>query len=67
MKINNPLEIKFPFNVNNEKDYNFMINRLDKLGYTRLQFNKKLKFKYPVRFICINNHPNYPQYIIYND
>lgn len=65
MKVNNPLELKFPFNVYSEKEYYFMVNRLDRLGYKRIQFNKKLTFKFPIRFICINNNPNFLQYMIY--
>jgi len=35
MKVNNPIEIKFPFNVNSEYEYIFMVNRLEKLGYKK--------------------------------
>lgn len=64
MKVNDPTKIKFPFNVNSENEFHSKVNKLNKLGYTKLSF-EKVKMKFPIRFTCINNNPNNLTYMIY--
>ena len=64
MKINNPLNKEFPFNVYSQSEYNYYVNRLDKMGYVRISFRNHTT-KFPLRFTCINNNPNHLQYTIY--
>ncbi len=61
MKINNPLQKEFPFNVNSQIEYDFHTKRLKKQGFTELYFGRLGKF--PYCFSCINRSRK--QYVIY--
>lgn len=65
MKISNPNNIDFPFNVNSQAELNKNIKMLKKMGYERIQFNKWkiLANKFPLRFTCLSKDSK--KYLIY--